>query len=68
MSDHPLKKLRLDRGLTQEALSKELGVAQVTICRWEKRTRTPRRRQASEIAAKLGLSEAEVMGYAKEVA
>ena len=34
-TDHPLKKYRTDRGLTQEALGGELGVTGVTVSRWE---------------------------------
>ncbi len=33
--NHRLKKYRTDRGLTQDALAKELGVDPITVSRWE---------------------------------
>lgn len=65
---HPIKSLRVQRGLTQEALGKELGVTGQTIWRWENRTRAPRRREVPRLAEKLGLSEAEVMGLSNSEA
>lgn len=36
---HPLFKYREDKGLSREALGKELGVSDVTVGRWEKKQR-----------------------------
>ena len=35
MTGNELRELRLQLGLTQEALGKRLGVARVTVARWE---------------------------------
>lgn len=35
VGSHPLKTYRDERGLTQEALARELGVHSVTVSRWE---------------------------------
>lgn len=62
---HPLAVYRDEKGLTQEALGKELGVTGQTVWRWENRTRAPRRRDVPRIAEVTGLSPAEVLGFAK---
>ena len=36
-----LKKLRIDQGISQETLAKELGVSKSCICAWENGKRTP---------------------------
>jgi len=65
VSSHPLRQYRISRGVTQEALGKELGVTAMTIWRWENRKQGPRRRDIPHIIEKTGLSPAEVLGYEK---
>ena len=65
---HPLKQYRESRGLTQEALGKELGRTAVTIWRWENYKRTPRRDECARIAEVTGLTPGEVAGFAKVAA
>ena len=36
-----LKELRKDKKLSQNALSKRIGISQAAIAKWEKGTRTP---------------------------
>ena len=36
-----LKRYRVSRGITQEALAKKLGIDQCTLARWERGERTP---------------------------
>ena len=36
MANHPLKKWRLERKLTQSKLGEELGVTKASVCRYEK--------------------------------
>lgn len=66
---HPLKKYREDNALTQEALAKSLGVAPLTVWRWENGKRTPRMRDLPMISEKTGLTGPEILGFeAKEPA
>ena len=64
---HPLWAYRKSRGLTQEALGKELGVTGQTVWRWENGSRSPRRRDLSRIAEKTGLSPAELLGFGEKL-
>lgn len=57
--NHPLAKYRDDRGLTQEALGRELGVTGVTVSRWE----TKKRKIDDELLPKV----AEHTGIAPEI-
>lgn len=66
VGEHPLRLFRKGRGLTQEALGKELGVTGQTVWRWENGTRAPRRRDLPRITEKTGLSPAELLGFTKE--
>jgi transcriptional regulator with XRE-family HTH domain len=47
-----LRKYRTDRGLTQEALAKELGVSGITVSRWETGARQIDRDLVSDISRK----------------
>lgn len=42
MNNEMFKKLRLERGLTQEAIAKELGVTREAVSRWEAGVSSPR--------------------------
>ena len=51
-----LKQLRLDAGLTQDALAAKIGVQKQTISRYENSEREPNIRTAKRIADALGVS------------
>jgi len=55
VQDHPLKAYRADRGLTQDALAKELGVSSITVSRWETGARKIDDALLHEIADKTGI-------------
>ena len=56
VDNHPLRKYRLEKGLTQEAFGKELGVTDVTISRWETGRRKVGGVLLPMIAEKTGIS------------
>lgn len=56
--DHPLRKYRKDRSLTQEALGKELGVTAQTVWRWETGSRRIDDDLLSIVAEKTGIAKA----------
>lgn len=60
---HPLKRYRDDKQMTQIDLARELGVDPMTISRWERGTRAPRRRDLSRIASITGLQPAEIINF-----
>ncbi len=60
--EHPLKRYRTNHGLTQGALAKQLGVTKVTICRWEKGNRHPRRGDLPRIAESTGIAVIDLLG------
>jgi transcriptional regulator with XRE-family HTH domain len=59
-ANHPLKTYRDERGLTQEALGKELGVADVTISRWETGARRIDDALLPKVAEKTGIPKTEL--------
>lgn len=63
---HPLRLYRENRGLTLEALGKELGVPAATLWRWENYKRAPRKTALEKIVEKTGLSKAEAAGFQRE--
>lgn len=42
MNNEMFKKLRLERGLTQEAIAKKIGVTREAVSRWEAGVSSPR--------------------------
>jgi transcriptional regulator with XRE-family HTH domain len=58
---HPLAKWRADNGKTQEALASDLGVASLTVWRWENKRRTPRPKDAKRISNHTGISVGELI-------
>ncbi|WP_410052704.1 helix-turn-helix transcriptional regulator [Bradyrhizobium sp. SZCCHNRI1073] len=60
MAEHPLKKYRSERGITQAELAGELGVWSVTVSRWERGDRTPRPKDAKRISEHTGISVGEL--------
>lgn len=58
---HPLKTYRAEKGLTQEDLAQELGVWPLTVSRWERCDRTPRRKDAKRISELTGIPVAELL-------
>lgn len=59
--DHPLKRLRVSRELSQVKLAELLGIAQSLVSKYENGDVTPSIEKAAEIAAKLGMSELELL-------
>lgn len=49
MIEHPLRKFRGDKALTQAGLADLLGVSEMTISRWEQGERVPPRRYLPKI-------------------
>lgn len=58
---HPLARYRAERGITQEALADELGVAGQTVWRWENGERTPRPGVAVRISRHTGIPVGELI-------
>lgn len=54
-NNHPLAIWRAGKGCTQEALAGELGVAPMTVWRWENRERAPRPKDAKRISDHTGI-------------
>jgi transcriptional regulator with XRE-family HTH domain len=52
---HPLRKFRLSRNLTQEALGEELGVSGQTVWRWENGDRQIGRESLSKVSKVTGI-------------
>lgn len=59
-SSHPLEKYRKDKGLSREALGKELGVSGVTVGRWENKKRKVADDLLSAISEKTGIPQTEL--------
>lgn len=55
VTDHPLKAYRTERGLTQDALAKELGVTSISVSRWETGARKIDDALLPDIAEKTGI-------------
>jgi transcriptional regulator with XRE-family HTH domain len=60
MDSHPLREYRKGRGLTQEALGKELGVTAQTVWRWETGSRRIDSELLASISEKTGISKAKL--------
>lgn len=52
---------RKAKGLSQEALARQLGVAMMTVSRWERNNVTPPLMRLQEIASALDVSVAELL-------
>ena len=50
-----LKKYRMEKGLTQSQLAKQINVSQNLLCEWEKRVRYPKLDKVFDIARVLGV-------------
>ena len=57
---HPLKDYRTGRGLTQDALAKELGVTNITVSRWETGARKIDEAYLPLVAEKTGIPAADL--------
>lgn len=60
VSSHPLRQYRKAKGLTQEALGKELGVHSVTVSRWETGARLVDRELVPVVSEKTGIPRREL--------
>jgi len=61
--NHPLRQFRKSRGLSQEALARELGVSVLTVYRWEKGT-MPRQKDWHRIREATGVNPEQFAGAA----
>lgn len=61
--NHPLRQFRKARGLSQEALARELGVSVLTVYRWE-RGSMPRRKDWRRIREATGINPEQFVGAA----
>lgn len=57
-----IKRIRKERGLTQEELGKSIDISGVAIMRYEKGQREPKIETIKKIASALGVSEYELQG------
>jgi DNA-binding XRE family transcriptional regulator len=60
-----LRKLRMQRGLTQKQLAVEAGLSKDLVWRWEGEFAGARRRSVERVAAVLGVSADHLLGGAK---
>lgn len=58
-----LKKLRKEKGLTQQELADKIGVTKLTILRWEKGDRVPKSDKAQQLADYFGVSVGYLLGF-----
>lgn len=59
MDASKIRAYRRDMGLTQAQLARRLGVAQPTVCNWEKGRSAPSHRTALKLAAMIGRARLE---------
>ena len=57
---HPLKRYRDSRGLTQDALAKELGVTSISVSRWETGARKIDDDLVVHVSEKTGIAAADL--------
>jgi len=62
---HPLRQYRETRGLSEDALAAELGVAGLTIKRWEAGEVLPQGRWRGAIKNKTGVSFSQFVAFAE---
>lgn len=63
MATHPLRKFRDDNKLSQDDLARLLGVKSISVSRWERGVRSPRRRLWPTIREKTGIQAAELAEF-----
>ncbi len=61
MTARKVRHLRESLGLTQEQFARRLGVARVTVTRWENRTRRPSR--IASLAIRTALETKDALGW-----
>lgn len=61
MLGEKIKSLRLEKGLSQEGLAKELSVVRQTVSKWEKGLSLPDSKMLMEIAAALGTTVSDLL-------
>jgi transcriptional regulator with XRE-family HTH domain len=67
VSNHPLKAYRTAKGITQDALAKELGVSSITVSRWETGMRKIARDKLADVSEKTGIPKRELRPDLAEV-
>ncbi|MEA3359324.1 MAG: helix-turn-helix transcriptional regulator [Thermodesulfobacteriota bacterium] len=55
---NPIKRERIERGLTQEKLANRIGVKQATVAKWEREGAVYRKATKQKLAKVFGISEA----------
>ena len=60
---HPLRQFRKSKGLSQEALARQLNVSTITVYRWERGT-MPRRKDWRRIREATGINPEQFVGAA----
>lgn len=61
-----LRRLRVDRGLSQQELARRMYVTQSTVARWENGSRLPDAAMISQLAHHLGVDAGALLGAAAE--
>ncbi len=62
-----IKKARLEKGLSQEELGKIIDVSKVSICGYEKGTRTPTLENLMQLLEVLNMTPDNILGYEHKV-
>lgn len=62
-----LRKIRLERGLSQKRLAEMAGLSQAAIYQWEKGTREPKLQQLEKLASALNIPIDEFLGLSDDL-
>lgn len=62
-----IRKARLEKGLSQEELGKIIDVSKVSICGYEKGTRTPTLENLMQLLEVLDMTPDDVLGYEHKI-
>lgn len=68
MSVHPILSARQDKGLSQDALAKLVGVSKASVCKWEQGKAYPEPRTAFRVAKALRVRLEDVYASARAAA
>jgi transcriptional regulator with XRE-family HTH domain len=63
MDKHPIRRFRDGRGLSQDDLARLLGVKSITVSRWERGIRSPRRSLRPKIREVTGIQPSEIAEF-----
>jgi DNA-binding XRE family transcriptional regulator len=62
MKTNPLKKIRVEKGLTVAQAAKILGVHHMSVYFWESWRKVPKRKNLKKIKKEFGIDPTEMMG------